>query len=79
MKCRFVLLLIVILTPFFIHNIEKSNHGRVSSTKTVVTSYLCAQKSESSQGYFRVDFTDDLRVDYTKICKSNDILLIYIL
>jgi hypothetical protein len=74
-----VLLLIVILTPFFIHNIEKSNHGRVSSTKTVVTSYLCAQKPESSQGYFRVDFTDDLRVDYTKICKSNDILLIYIL
>jgi hypothetical protein len=40
---------------------------------------MCPQFPSDSKGYFHVDFKDNFPVDYTNICKSDDILLIYIL
>jgi hypothetical protein len=79
-RCRFVLLLFVIFIPFLIHNIEKLDYDHQSSrTTAVVTNYLCPQKPITSRGYFRVDFTNDLKVNYTETCELSDILLVYIL
>ena len=50
----------------------------ISTTSPPVTVYMCAQ-SPTSKGYFHVDFIDTSSLDYKTICKSKDILLVYIL
>lgn len=64
------------LLLFIIHfHLTLNSFGKQNTTISV---YLCSQLP-SSQGYFHVDFTDSFSSNYLKICKSDDILLIYIL
>ncbi len=86
MYYRFIIFSTIFFIIFFlriyliIYSVEKSNNNNgISLTRTISTVYMCPQYPSASKGYFRVDFTDNLVIDYTKICKSDDILLIYIL
>ncbi|UJR20364.1 hypothetical protein I4U23_023496 [Adineta vaga] len=66
----FTLLLIIIHLHLTINSFEKQN--------ATLSVYLCSQ-FPSSQGYFQNNFTDSFLLNYPKICKPDDILLIYIL
>lgn len=82
---RFIIFSIIFFIIFLIriyltiHSVEKIDNGMISSTRPTVTVYMCPQFPAHSKGYFRVNFTDNLPINYRKICKSDDILLIYIL
>jgi hypothetical protein len=64
----------IILCP-----LSLNSNDTLTPTNSPVIVYLCPQFPSSSKGYFHVDFTDNFSLNYSKICKSDDILLIYIL
>jgi hypothetical protein len=60
-------------------SIEKSENERNNTLINLLKNSQCPQLSRSSQGYFHVDFPDNSSINHSLICKTNDILLIYIL
>ncbi|CAF1028481.1 unnamed protein product [Adineta steineri] len=82
MYYQIVLLSSIIFLLVFIHiyvtlYLLKTNDD-VDDITASTNEYLCPQYP-TSKGYIHVDFTDNFSLNYSKICKSDDILLIYII
>jgi hypothetical protein len=71
-----ILTISIYLTIISVENI--GNQMNISATNSSKM-YSCPQLSSSPKTYFRVDFTDNFPVNYSSICKSTDLLLIYTL
>lgn len=74
-----IAIILVISIYLTIDSVEKSENETNLSLINRITISLCPQLSSSSKGYFRVDFTENFPLNYSSICKLNDILLVYIL
>jgi hypothetical protein len=60
-------------------SVEKFENVTNVSSINPLKIFVCPQLSSSSGGYFRVDLAENTFINNSFICKSNDILLIYIL
>jgi hypothetical protein len=69
-------IIVIYLTLIPTHKIQNQSNISLTNLSKI---YLCPQLVTSLKGYFRIDFTENFPVKYSSMCKSNDLLLIYIL